>query len=106
MHHCKVFEAVSHCLCDLVWTTAPYGGWVLICCSDFRQIPPVILGGGPQAIAEATIKSSQILPAVTHPQLYVGDTAYSNCVDHNASNHSCHCHSDGVCVFGTTGSDH
>ena len=73
MCHRKVFEAVNRCLCDLKQTTVPCGGRVFICCGDFRQIPPVIPGGGRRAIIEATIKSSPLwesfqLRELTHPQ--------------------------------------
>ena len=87
MCHQKIFDAVSHCLCDLLQTTTPCGGRVFICCGDFRQIPPVIPGGGRHAIIEATIKSSPLWPLfqlreLTHPQRDAGDTTYSNFVDH------------------------
>jgi hypothetical protein len=57
-----------------------------VCCGDFRQIPPVIPGGGRHAIVEATIKSSPLWPMfevreLTHPQRDAGDTRYSNFVD-------------------------
>ena len=86
MCHRKVFQAVSRCLCDLKQTTAPCGGRVFICCGDFRQIPPVIPGGGRRAIIEPTIKSSPLwesfqLKELTHPQRDAGDTTYSNFVD-------------------------
>ncbi len=86
MCHRKVFEAVNRCLCDLMQTETPCGGWVFICCGDFTQIPPVIPGGGRHAIIEATIKSSPLresfqLRELTHPQRDAGDTAYSNFVD-------------------------
>ncbi len=41
-----IFEAVNRCLCDILGSDAPYGGRVFVCCGDFRQIPPVIPGGG------------------------------------------------------------
>ena len=86
MCHRKVFEAVSCCLCDLMQTTTPCGGQIFVFCGDFRQIPPVIQGGGRHAITEATIKSSPLwtsfaLREVTHPQGDVEDMAYSNFVD-------------------------
>ena len=86
MCHRRVFEAVSRCLCDLMRTTIPCGGRVFVCCGDFRQIPPVIPGGGRHAIIEATIKSSPLWPLfqvreLTHPQRDAGDARYSNFVD-------------------------
>ena len=86
MCHRKVFEAVSRCLCDLMQTTTPCGGRIFVCCGDFRQIPPVIPGGGRHAIIEATIKSSPLWTSfavreLTHPQRDAGDMAYSNFVD-------------------------
>ena len=86
MCHCKVFEAVNPCLCDLMQTTTPCGGRVFICCGDFRKIPPVIPGGGRQAIIETTIKSSPLWESfqqreLTHPKQDAGVTAYSRFVD-------------------------
>ena len=73
MIHCKIFEAVSRCLCDITGNSTPCGGNVFVCCGDFRQIPPVIPGGGRSAIVEASIRSSPLWPAfvlrnLTHPQ--------------------------------------
>ena len=60
MCHRSVFEAVNRCLCDLMQTSVPCGGRVFVCCGDFRQIPPVIPGGGQTAIVNASIKKSPI----------------------------------------------
>ena len=80
----SLFKATSRR--DLMQTTAHCGGQVFICCDDFRQIPPVIPGGGRKAIFEATIKSFPLWASfqqreLTHPQRDAGYTAYSNFVD-------------------------
>ena len=86
MCHHKIFEAVNRCLCDLKQTTTPCGGRgrVFICCGDFRQIPPVIPGGGRRAIIEATIKLSPLWESFQQRELTpseMRETAYSNFVD-------------------------
>ena len=57
MSHRKNFEAVSHCLCDLTQCNIPCGGRMFVGCGDFRQIPPVIPGGGQSDIIMASIKN-------------------------------------------------
>ena len=81
-----MFEAVNRCLYDLMQTTILCSGRIFVCCGDFRQIPPVIPGGGRHAIIEATIKSSPLWPMfavreLSRPQRDAGDTRYSNFVD-------------------------
>ncbi len=63
MVHRNNFEAVNRCLCDIIGNDAPCGGWVFICCGDFRQNLPSfkILSG----------------PLLTRPQRDAGDAVYS-----------------------------
>ncbi len=58
MVHRTIFEAVNRCLCDILGNDAPCGGRVFVCCGVFRQIPPVIPGGGKSTIVEASIRYS------------------------------------------------
>ena len=57
-----------------------------MCCGDFRQIPPVIPGGGRSAIVEASMKFSPLWPLfvkrnLTHPQRDTSDVEYSQFID-------------------------
>ena len=59
---------------------------VSVTCGDFRQIPPVIPGGGRSAIVEASMKSSPLWPSfvkrnLTHPQREASDVEYSQFID-------------------------
>ena len=86
MAHRHLFEAVSRCLCDINGNETPCGGKVFVCCGDFRQIPPVIPGGGRSTIVEASIRSSPLwteftLRNLTHPQRDASDTGYSHFID-------------------------
>ncbi len=86
MVHRTIFEAVNHCLCDIIGNDAPCGGRVFVCCGDFRQIPPVIHGGGKSTIVEASIRSSSLwenfeLRNLSHPQRDAGDADYSRFID-------------------------
>ena len=40
----QLLQALHECLCDIMRTTAPFGGKVLVLCGDFRQTLPVIPG--------------------------------------------------------------
>jgi ATP-dependent DNA helicase PIF1 len=84
--HQKNFEAVSNWLCDVTGSSAPCGGRVFVCCGDFRQIPPVIPGGGRSTIVEASIPSSPLWSSfawrnLTHPQRDVSNAEYSWFID-------------------------
>ena len=86
MGHRHLIEAVSRCLCDITGNDTPCGGQVFVCCGDFRQIPPVIPGGGRSEIIEATVKSSPLWPDfekrnLTHPQRNAGIAGYSRFID-------------------------
>ena len=86
MAHRHLFEAVSRCLCDITGKETPCGGKVFVCCGDFRQIPPVIPGGGRSTIVEASIRSSPLwtefaLRNLTHPQRDASDAGYSHFID-------------------------
>ena len=90
--HRKNFEAVSQCLCDIAECGNPCGGKVLLCCGDFRQIPPVIPGGSRGDIVQASIKSSPLWSAftvrnLTHPQRDAEDPEYSRFVDQIGDDH-------------------
>ena len=84
--HRKNFEAASQCLCDMTGSSIPCGGQFFVCCGDFRQIPPVMPGGGRSAIVEASMKSSPLWPSfvkrnLTHPQRDASDVEYSQFID-------------------------
>ncbi len=86
MVHRNNFEAVNRCLCDIIGNDAPCGGRVFVCCGDFRQIPPVIPGGGKSTIVQASIRSSSLwenfeLRNLSHPQRDAGDADYSRFID-------------------------
>ncbi len=57
MVHRKTCKAVGYCLCNITGSSAACGGGVFIYCGDFRQVSPVIPGGGKLAIVEASIRS-------------------------------------------------
>src|SRR4051794_30961456 len=40
----------------------PLGGKILIGCGDFRQVAPVVVGGGPTAVLDASVRSSNLWP--------------------------------------------
>ena len=77
---------MSRCLCDITGNEPPRGGQLFVCCGDYRQIPPVIPGGGTSEIIEATSKSSPLWPKfkkrnLIHPQRDAGDPGYSRFID-------------------------
>ncbi len=86
MVHRNNFEAVNRCLCNIIGNDAPCGGRVFICCSDFRQIPPVLPGGGKSTIVQASIRSSSLwknfeLRNLTRLQRDAGDADHSRFID-------------------------
>jgi ATP-dependent DNA helicase PIF1 len=57
------FEAVNSLLYSLTASPLPFGGKILIAVGDFRQVAPVVKGGGLSAAIDASIRTSHLWPA-------------------------------------------
>ncbi|KAF8056401.1 hypothetical protein N665_1273s0003 [Sinapis alba] len=78
--HC--FETLDCSMCDIIRSSEdkPFGGKVVFFCGDFRQILPVMLGGGRQETVLATLNSSylwehcKVLKLTKNMRLFAGLT--------------------------------
>lgn len=84
-------KAVWECadnLCQQIHdNTLPFGGTAFVGVGDFRQVAPVIPGGGPTATLEASVKSSPLwrhclIRTLTIPIRSAADPEYTAFVDH------------------------
>ena len=57
------FEAVDSLLRSLTASPLPFGGKILIAVGDFRQVAPVVKGGGLSAAIDASVRMSHLWPA-------------------------------------------
>jgi hypothetical protein len=57
------FEAVDSLLRSLTASPLPFGGKILIAVGDFRQVAPVVKGGGLSAAIDASVRTSHLWPA-------------------------------------------
>ncbi|KAK8938689.1 hypothetical protein KSP39_PZI011162 [Platanthera zijinensis] len=64
MSHRHVFEAVDRSLQDMLNTSEPFGGKVVIMGGDFRQVPPVLVNGTKFQIINASIVASPLWSTV------------------------------------------
>ncbi len=64
MQHRWGFELVDRFLCDVMGTTKPFGGKVVVFGGDFRQILPIIIRGSQGQTENACLKFSYIWPSV------------------------------------------
>lgn len=60
MIHVATFEAVDTLLRRIMGSDLPFGGKIVIAIGDFRQVAPVVKGGGPTACFLASILSSPL----------------------------------------------
>ena len=58
MMHGGAYQALNRMLCDIMDTTVPFGGKVLVVGGDFRQTLPVVAKGGRADVVAASLKSS------------------------------------------------
>ena len=56
------FEAVDSLLRSLTASPLPFGGKILIAVGDFRQVAPVVKGGGLSAAIDASVRTSHLWP--------------------------------------------
>ena len=54
------FKAVDSLLYSLTASPLPFGGKVVIAVGDFRQVAPVVKGGGLSATIDASIRTSHL----------------------------------------------
>jgi hypothetical protein len=54
------FEAVDSLLYSLTASPLPFGGKILIAVGDFRQVAPVVKGGGLSAAIDTSIYTSHL----------------------------------------------
>jgi hypothetical protein len=57
------FGAVDSLLCNLAASPLPFGGKVLMTVGDFRQVAPIVKGGGLSAAIDASVRTSHLWPA-------------------------------------------
>jgi len=57
------FEAVDSLLRSLTASPLPFGGKVVMAVGDFRQVAPVVKGGGLSAAIDASVRTSHLWPA-------------------------------------------
>ena len=86
MANIAAFEAVDRLLCRLMGVDVPFGGKMIIAIGDFRQVAPVVKGGGATACFMASILSSSLwkhfrLHQLTVPMRNAGDLDFANFVD-------------------------
>jgi hypothetical protein len=62
MSNVAVFETIDTCLRSVMKSDLPFGGKLILGIGDFRQVGPVILGGGHIEAYDASIKSSTLWP--------------------------------------------
>lgn len=79
-------ECVDRLLKLLLRNQSPFGGKIFLGLRDFRQVAPVIQGGGPSACFDASIQSSALWPQFTLLRLHrpirnSSDPEYSLWVD-------------------------
>lgn len=79
-------ECVNSFLQQLEGNILPFGGKLFLGLGDFRQVAPVVKGGGPRACYDASIRSSDIWKHFTVLRLHqpirnASDPAYSLWVD-------------------------
>jgi ATP-dependent DNA helicase PIF1 len=60
MANVAIFEALDILLRRITGNQAPFGGKIIIGIGDFRQVAPVVKGGGPSAAYLASILSSPL----------------------------------------------
>ncbi|KAK8933803.1 hypothetical protein KSP39_PZI015526 [Platanthera zijinensis] len=64
MSHRHVFEAVDRSLQDMLNTSEPFGGKVVIMGGDFRQVPPILVNATKFQIINASIVASPLWSTV------------------------------------------
>lgn len=79
-------ECVDSLLKLLLRNQAPFGGKIFLGLGDFRQVAPVVQGGGPSACFDASVQSSALWPQFTLLRLHrpirnSSDPEYSLWVD-------------------------
>lgn len=87
MANVAVVEAVDTVLRAVMHNDSPFGGKLLIGIGDFRQVAPVVRGGGPTACLMASILSSPVWRSfvthtLAHPIRNASDPAFADFVDH------------------------
>ena len=80
------FEAVDSLLRSLTASPLPFGGKILIAVGDFRQVAPVVKGGGLSAAIDASVRTSHLWPAfqihrLTQPMRNAQDPEFCDYAD-------------------------
>lgn len=86
MSHVAGWEAVDIKLRELTEVDEPFGGKVVIAIGDFRQVAPVVKGGGPTAHRLASVLSSALWPhfqvhQLIAPQRNKTDPEFADAID-------------------------
>ena len=76
MLHKACFETVNRTLQDIMQNKLLFGGIPMLIAGDFRQIPPVVRGGTPGDIINASLKSSFLWDHVTQLRLTTNMRAF------------------------------
>ncbi|XP_054281411.1 uncharacterized protein LOC128999079 [Macrosteles quadrilineatus] len=83
MAHRFIFEILDRSLRDLMKSNVQFGGKVILCSGDFRQIAPVVARARtPRDIASVSLRASYLWPhfkvfSLTTPQRTIGCSEYS-----------------------------
>lgn len=83
MAHQHLFEMLDRSLQDLMGSDLPFGGKILLCSGDFRQIPPIVeKARSPNDIVAVSLRSSRLWQLfkvfnLTVPQRTRGSDGYS-----------------------------
>lgn len=93
MANIAAFEAVDALLRRLTGVDLPFGGKAVVAIGDFRQVAPVVKGGGPTACFMASILSSSLwkhfrIHQLTAPMRNASDPEFADFVDSVGENTS------------------
>ena len=96
MANIAAFEAVDALLRRLTGVDLPFGGKAVVAIGDFRQVAPVVKGGGPTACFMASILSSFFwkhfrIHQLTAPMHNASDPKFADFVDSVGENTSGNC---------------